>query len=62
MFMVYICYFKTEGSNLICNDPPPPKQKQKTKKQMILLLITAPKIKQNNHNKFSNNDWNDLFD
>jgi hypothetical protein len=30
--------------------------------QMILLLITVPKIEQNNHNKFSYNDWNDLYD
>ena len=29
---------------------------------MILLLITAHKIEQNNHNKFSYNDWNDLYD
>jgi len=30
--------------------------------QKILLLITAPKIEQNHHNKFSYNDWNDLYD
>jgi len=30
--------------------------------QIILLLITTPKIEQNNHNKFSYNDWNDLYE